>query len=190
MRVQPKSYKKTIVIALAVLVSLVVALLAWYYAFSDRNTDRSQETVTSQQNQDNKNDSDDVGVATEDSDQKPKDQSVPHEKEKELPQLYEGGSANASSGLTGVITTKSVIGEFLVIRNTIDQMVNGGTCQLSLASSTKTVTKTVGIVQNPSSSSCAGFDVPIAELSPGQWIIEIRVSSEEKSMNLKEMVKV
>lgn len=194
MRVRPKSRKKTIITAAIILATLVSASLLWYYAFSERSVEEESKGSTQSQREQNKIATEDKENQntddTEDTDNKTKDQSVPHEKEKELPQLYEGENTNTSAGLTGVITAKSVAGDNLIIRNTINQMVNGGTCELTLTSSSKTVRKSAEIIQNPSSSACAGFDVPVAELGSGRWNIEIKVSSGDKGMTLKETVNI
>ena len=191
MRVKPRSRKKTIIITVVILALILASSLLWYYAFSGRDTDKIQNTTTSQQKKTTNSQKDNQDTDTTDTtdvNDKTTKQSVPHEKEKELPQLYEGSNANTSEGLTGVITTKSVMGDNLVIRNTVDQLVNGGTCTLTLTSGSKIITKTAEIVQNPSSSTCAGFDIPITELGKGSWSIEIKVSSGDKSMTLKETV--
>lgn len=190
MRVQPKSHKKTIIITIVIVSILLVASLIWYYVFSSRDSGEAQNATESQQEQASNDKQGVKKTNTKDSDNKPGSQSVPHEREKELPQLYEGGNDDVSSGLTGIITAKSVTGEILVIRNTINQMVSGGACQLSLVSGGKTVTKSAEIIQNPSSSACAGFDIPVAELGPGEWSLELTISSGDKSMTLKETVNI
>lgn len=190
MRVQPKSHKKTIIIAISIVSVLLVASLIWYYAFSSRDSEEAQNATESQQEQASNDKQDVKKTDTKDPDNNPLEQSVSHEKEKELPQLYEGGGADTSNRLTGAITAKSVMGENLVIRNTINQIVSNGICKLILVSGNKTVTKSVEIIQNPSSSSCAGFDIPVTELSPGQWSVELYVSSGDKNMILKETVNI
>ena len=193
MRLLKKTTKKPIIITVLVLLALVVAGLIWYYALADRDSGDSS-TDNSTNSQENSNDSDKKKTVTkQSSEEKPeaaKDQSVKHEKEKELPQLYEGDNVNSSPSLTGAITSKSVQGGNLAIRNTIDQLVGGGTCELTLTSGSKTVTKSAEIIQNPSSSSCAGFDVPVSELGSGQWDIKIKITSEGKETILSDKVNI
>lgn len=190
MRVQPRSHKKTITITAAIAGAILVAVLLWYYAFSSRDSNNDPSSTASQNNETTNGKKDGQKIDTKSSENGTGEQSVPHEKEKELPQLYEGDNVNNSNGLTGVITAKSVMGDNLVIRNTIDQMVSGGTCELTLTSDSKTVIRSAEIIQNPSSSACAGFDIPVAELSQGTWSIEIKVSSGDKAMTLKETVNI
>lgn len=192
MRVQRKS-KKPIIIASAIIVALISAGLIWYYASSTKsNTENSQGQSTSSQGDSRSND--DTRGSQEDSAQLQSDrdsgQSVEHEKEKDLPQLYEGDNTNRSNSLTGVITTKSVASGSLTIRNTINQLVDTGSCKLTLTSGSRTVTRSVEIIQNPSSSTCAGFDVPVAELGQGQWSIQIDITSGDKQATLKDTVNI
>lgn len=192
MRVQRKS-KKPIIIASAIIVALISAGLIWYYASSTKpNTENIQGQSTSSQGDSRSND--DTRGSQEDSAQPQSDkdsgQSVEHEKEKDLPQLYEGDNTNRSNSLTGVITTKSVASGSLTIRNTINQLVDTGSCKLTLTSGSRTVTRSVEIIQNPSSSTCAGFDVPVAELGQGQWSIQIDITSGGKQATLKDTVNI
>lgn len=186
MKIQKKLSKKSLIIAIAAATTLVAAGLIWYLASSRQNFEDTSNTATRQDKVE--------GQRKSSSDTTPEpapsatDKSVSHEKEKELPQLYEGENTNASTGLTGAINSKSISGDYLVIRNTINQFVDSGTCELTLRSGNKTVNRSVEIIQNPSSSSCAGFDIPVSELSPGQWNLEIKVSSENKQMILTEVV--
>lgn len=189
MRVKRKTKKPLIISSVVITASLVAGLL-WYYAFSSTGTNSNPEPSASKNKSSDDKQNDKKEVISKDSNTQDTPQSVPHEKEKDLPQLYEGENVNNSGGLTGVITAKSVMGDSLIIRNTIDQLVGSGTCTLTLTSGSKTVTKTAEIVQNPSSSTCAGFDVPFAELGKGSWNIEIKVSSGDKSMTLKETVNI
>lgn len=97
---------------------------------------------------------------------------------------------NASSSLTGVINYKSVVGENLSIRITIYQLVNNGSCNLVLArnSDQKRVTKSAEIIQNPSSATCKGFEIPISELGAGKWTISVIITSGEKTGEIKDEV--
>ena len=189
MRVKRKT-KKPLIIVSAVIVASIAAGLLWYYAFSSPGSNDYPKLSASKSKSSSESKKDEKEASPKDSAKEDAPQSVPHEKEKELPQLYEGENVNNSGGLTGVITAKSVMGDNLVIRNTIDQLVGSGTCTLTLTSGSRTVTKTAEIVQNPSSSTCAGFDVPVAELGKGSWNIEIKVSSGDKNMTIKETVNI
>lgn len=87
----------------------------------------------------------------------------------------------SSRSLSGSISYQAVVDGQLILRTTMDQMLTSGTCTLVLKKADRTVTKTSQIIPNPSSSSCAGFSVPLTELGAGKWLIDIRVSSGERT---------
>lgn len=190
MRVTPRKNKKKLMITTLVVLALVVAGLLWYFAFfTSRSADGGKESVASTKETDTKSQGDNSDDKSSDTSTNTKNQSVSHEAEKDLPQLYEGENASSSSSLSGAITSKSVTEDTLIIRSTINQLVSG-TCTLTMTSGGKTVTKTAEVIQNPSTSSCAGFDVPVSELGSGQWSIDIKVTSGDKSMNLTDKVDI
>lgn len=102
------------------------------------------------------------------------------EKEKDKVLKYEGGAPDSSPALTGSINYSAVAGNSLIIRTTINQIVSSGTCDLTLSNGTKNVTRSSAIAQNPSSSTCQGFDIPVAELDTGTWSINIKISGDGK----------
>lgn len=105
------------------------------------------------------------------------------------PTQNEGDNPNTSENFTGFITNKNInsTSQQLTIRVTIDQLVQpAGTCTLRLTSaeSGSVVTKTAPTIDNPSYSSCQGFDIPLSELSSGKWRIDINVRNATKSGNI------
>lgn len=92
------------------------------------------------------------------------------------PVQYEGTDANKTENLSGFITYKSVNNGILVIRNVINQNIGSGKCTLHLTQNSKSFTKEVPVAQNPSSSTCQGFDVPFSELGAGNWSIVIDIT--------------
>lgn len=96
------------------------------------------------------------------------------------PPKYEGPDPNTLDKITGSLTHVSVNSDNLVIRANIDQTISGE-CKLTLSNSNKTVIKTAPTVNNPSSSSCQGFDVPVSELGSGNWQIKIVVTANHKT---------
>ncbi len=109
----------------------------------------------------------------------------PENPKKQVPKQYEGQGDDEDSNtntdqITGFINSKEVSNGNFSIRLTINQLLGSGTCTLTMTNQ-KTVTKTAEIVQNPSSSSCKGFDVPVGELGPGEWSIKINIKSGDKT---------
>lgn len=120
------------------------------------------------------------------------DSGISHEPEKNLPSQYEGPNPNLDNNLTGSINYKSISGGKLVLRVTIEQSLGSGRCDLTLTNTetNKTYTETAKVINNPSSSSCDGFDIPVSKLSRGWWNLELKVSSENKTGLLTDKVEV
>ena len=182
-----KKYPKKLIITISVVVLLIVAGLLWYYAFASSNPTEQEPKDSTEQGVSTNSSS---ASGEEKSNTKADDQPVEHEKEKNIQPPYEGEVVNSSNSLTGVINYKAVTDGNLIIRTTINQTLSSGTCQLTLSSNDKTVTKSANIVQNPSSSTCQGFDVPVSELGQGTWQIDIEITSGDKNTTLKGTVEI
>lgn len=63
----------------------------------------------------------------------------------------------------------------LLVRALIGAVANDGTCTLTLIKGEMMVTKTAGTQSGPSSSTCKGFNVPVSELSSGEWTAQLQV---------------
>lgn len=180
MRVQPKkSYKKPLTIAAIAVLVLAGGIFTY---FTTLPSDKYYPPTNSE------SDSTELIDSTNpDSSSKTTDSTEPeHEEEKNIIPAYGGDDANKSTSLTGVITYKSVIDDNLIIRTTIDQTLGSGSCALTLTNGQKTVTRNSGIIQNPSSSTCEGFNIPVSELGSGNWNIEITVTSSDRTGTLKD----
>ena len=85
------------------------------------------------------------------------------------PEQYEGQDVNQLDKLTGTVT----INQFLKLP---------GTCKLTVFSSGNSVySETVNVVSNPSSGSCEGFDIPLANLPSGNLNFKIEVNANQKT---------
>lgn len=93
------------------------------------------------------------------------------------------GDKTSSNKLTGVITSNSVSNGQLVLRTTINQLVEDGTCDLTLTNSStgKVVKRSASIIANPSSSTCEGFNIPTSDLGSGSWDITINLTSGDRT---------
>lgn len=176
--------KKTNRTKLFVLVSVaaVVAVAATvYYSVFMNKPEGSQTTNTTPTNK----------TKGDTKEQNPTSTNKPaREQEKQNNKQYEGSPVDNNNTLTGLINYKGLSGGELVIRTTIDQAISLGTCQLKLTNGQKVVTKTAPIAQNPSSSTCQGFNVPLAELGSGNWNIDITVVSGERSATLTSTITI
>lgn len=85
------------------------------------------------------------------------------------PVQYDGGSPNESEYLTGAVNYVKTNGGKLLIRVSIDQYLEGGTCELALMQGDETMyQETVDIIGDATTSTCKGFDVPVAGLASGE----------------------
>jgi len=100
--------------------------------------------------------------------------------------IEEDKPTDASSNQSGKVTPVNVIitaaeqskGQ-LVIRALIYTVSNEGACTLTLQKNDGAiVTKTAKVQASASSSTCEGFDVPVSELSSGEWRITVSYKSE------------
>ena len=97
------------------------------------------------------------------------------------PLQYEGENPNTAPSLVGWLTFTEVSDENLHIRNEISSYLSSGSCVLELSSGAKIVTRSTQIIPSASTSTCMGFDIPISELSPGEWSIKINISGDDKN---------
>lgn len=175
-----KSSKKILTVTLVVAILIAVGAGA-YFLFSpndEQNTKNSTGTTNSQSKSADSS-TEETGKNTTNTD------DADHEAEKNITPSYEGENTNTSQTLTGVINYAGITNGTLMIRTTINQALSSGTCQLTLSNGSKTVTRSSNIAQNPSSSTCEGFDLPTSELGSGNWTITITVTSGDRTGELK-----
>ena len=84
--------------------------------------------------------------------------------------------------LRGVISYTGVTGENLMIRVNIDQYLANGECRLSLIRDESVIYNTVVEIESSvATSTCSGFNVPVAKLGSGSLKIKIELKFGEKS---------
>lgn len=94
---------------------------------------------------------------------------------------YEGVDPNTEAELTGVVTYAGLVDDKLMIRVSIDQYLNGGSCELKLTRFDEVVySASAAIVSSVSSSTCEGFDVPVGSLAGPSYGIEVYLSANGK----------
>ena len=167
--------KQRLSIILAVAVILIASFGAGAYYLLSRDVDTPESATEKNNKNSDKENSNQSETSPGDIDANTQDgtSSVPEE-EKDTPLRYEGDNPSSSDSLSGAITYSAVSGDVLIIRTTIDQLASGS-CTATLANGGKVVTRTSTLAQNPSSSTCEGFDIPVSELGSGNWNIEITV---------------
>lgn len=65
----------------------------------------------------------------------------------------------------------------VIIDTLVQDVLDSGTCTLTVTSGSQQVTKTADIFANPSSSSCQGFSLKKSELPAGSWSLKLAVSA-------------
>lgn len=100
-------------------------------------------------------------------------------------------SGSTNNAVSMRITAMNQSTGTLSIRTIIDTVTSSGTCTLSMKSSSgATHSATASVQALPSSSTCSGFDVPVSELSPGSWTIEIIYKNGNTSGSANETVTI
>ena len=152
-----------------------ICYLVWDNYFRDKGGDEPKPSET-QQVDDNSVIKDGKGGTGEE-----KNREIEPEK-KETPVQYDGDNPNTTGGVTGVITYAGVSGSNLMIRVNIDQYLSGGTCKITLKQNGGNIyTASAPVIDAASTSTCEGFNVPVAGLPKGAIDIIISVSSGDKS---------
>jgi hypothetical protein len=84
---------------------------------------------------------------------------------------------SAPAAKTAVATTITSVQQnehSLRVDTTLNTSTNAGTCTLTLTGPpAHPLTETSNVQANGTTSSCVGFDIPIAQLSPGEWQINL-----------------
>lgn len=166
MKINRSSNKKTIVFTLCALVVIAVAIATLLYLKNqsdkqqDKTSDAKQQKAAGEQTKSN---------AIDASNGKAEANDTPP-----APQPIEGTS-KSSVGVTMTASTQN--GSVYQMRFQIDSPTTDGTCTLTLTKGSSTVTKTANVQALAKISTCQGFDVPVSELSPGQWSAHLSYES-------------
>lgn len=72
-----------------------------------------------------------------------------------------------------IITAANQNNDTLQVRTQISTVINTGQCTIKLTKSEVTITKVSDVQSLPTTSTCRGFDIPLADISPGSWQIDL-----------------
>ncbi len=118
-----------------------------------------------------------VEPVSPDGNEEPEEEEIPETK----PQ-YDGANPNTGGDITGVITYAGVSDAMLMIRVNIDQYLAGGNCELTLARDGAALySESARVADSAATSTCEGFNVPVAKVGSGKIGIRILVTSGERS---------
>lgn len=172
-----KNKKKWIgwlVLLVLLIIAMVATFLVWNENFRRDETGQIIEEKTVEEVETTDNDeANETNVAMDEEDYETGGKKIAQ---------YEGGNPNKAAELSGVITYAGAVGENLMIRTNIDQFLGEGSCSLMILRDGTTVySETVAIVAEASTSSCQGFDVPLAVIGNGTAQININLNSGGKT---------
>lgn len=192
-----KKHNNTKKITIAVIVVVIIAAIAagaWFFTRPNNdNGQKSNDDTTQdedkQSDSDDDADSDDSSDASDKTDEQSNNQTADDDPTNggKTPPRYEGGSVQDSDTLTGNISGISVAGSNLSIRVTINQYITDpdGRCELTLTSpSGATYDYWSDLIQNPQSTSCYGWDIPVSELGgnvSGHWSAKVVVNGDGRT---------
>jgi hypothetical protein len=98
---------------------------------------------------------------------------------------------NGKAKVDITISSANQNGNVFQIRTVIGVVTSSGTCTLTLSRSGQTtVTKTAEVQATASVSTCKGFDIPIAELSPGAWEANLHFENDHLQADTKQGITV
>ena len=106
--------------------------------------------------------------------------------EKKKVEQYEGEDPNSRNDLSGVVTYADKVDDDLMIRVNIDQYLESGKCELILKRDDVTIHSSIAnIIDNASTATCEGFDIPASGLGGGKVDIIINLSAGERSGSIR-----
>lgn len=119
------------------------------------------------------------------------DLSPPTEEQVEIGQdIKEHVNEKTQSTIFSItITSAGIHGDLLQIRAVVNGAIsNDGVCDLTLTGPSGTIEKTAKTYALASYSTCQGFDINRAELSPGSWTIDLTVIIDGETATAKSEV--
>ena len=172
-RKRNKKWIYTVFVIILLVIAGVVVYLVWDSYFRDKSSD-DNGGETSQVVDDGAPEKND----TADTAKNASDDGVPEKKAIQ----YEGKSPNELDVLTGAVNYAGVSGDKLMIRTSVYQYLESGSCELVMTQDGVTVYNEVaGIINDATTSTCKGFDVSIASLPSGYLQFVIYLSSGERT---------
>lgn len=94
--------------------------------------------------------------------------------------------SNGKSTVDVTITAANQNGVTFQLRTLIGAVTSSGTCTLIMSKGATTVTKTASVQALARGSTCQGFDIPMSELSSGNWQIELHFENDSLQGDIKQ----
>lgn len=182
----PQSKKRRIVITAAIVATIALATFLFLYAFDilGNNSDNDTRPVNTV----------DYSPATDEqikAGEEIKQRAAEENPEQDTKPRTDGSEPDRTqSDFRTYITTATSDDLMVYIRNEITGIYNQGSCSLTLSKGGTTITKTSGVQPLPKSSTCQGFNIPVNEMSPGEWNIDLKVEINNQTVSAKGKVAV
>jgi len=170
-----KNIKKIVIVIISVIICMLLVGSAAIYIHNRSNTGDLDKG-------NNK-------MPTSSDSSKPSNNSPTNQNNTTEPSKIDNPKSDASKPVvnqqaTITITALNQNNSILQIRTLISILSDTGTCKLTLTKESTIVTRSSGTQATANSSTCKGFDIPISELSAGQWGIKIDFSSQSVSASV------
>ena len=88
------------------------------------------------------------------------------------------------------ITAANQNGNVLQVRSLISALTSTGTCTLTITQGESKVKKESGVQSLANSTTCSGFDIPVAELQKGDALLQLNFSGDNISGSTSRTVKI
>lgn len=113
-------------------------------------------------------------------------------KEEALGQDGKPKETDTANPATATITVTAAFqnGSVFQIRSLITPLTGSGTCTLTLTKGSSTLTKNADIQAQASSSTCRGFDIPVSELSAGEWNVVLTFEGKDSRGSTETKIEV
>ena len=172
-----KKYLYWLLMMVLFVAAAVIVYLVWNAYFKEKDEGQNSGAMTE--------------VVEIEKKEEPKKQEESEVIEKPKVVQYDGEDPNDSNELSGVVTYAGVSGDNLMIRVNIDQYLENGECKLSLFNDGGLVhEEVVEMANGASTTSCAGFDVPISVIGNGRFDIVVDLESGGKMGAIREVVEI
>ena len=178
------SPRPTIIWFLIIFVLAIIATAVYFLLLQPREIKQSKQSTEVQaehlQTEKNPNPNDSKSKTEEKED-------LEAGKTHQTPKQYENTDTTPTTKLTGFITYSGKNSNNLTIRITINQLLKEtGTCTLTLPSTNgQKIERTATTIDNPSSATCQGFDIPLSEIPVGDYQIDIDIKTAHQNGNIK-----
>lgn len=167
MYIEKKSKRNKIILVVSILTIVILGAGIAYATLQNRSNTASNHTsekVTGKQ---------DTPSVSEDQEKEAGNQT---KTDTVNPSTSPSPSTQPQNSVTIEITASNQNGSVYQLRTLINDVISGGSCNLTLTKGSAVVTKTAPIQSLAQSSTCQGFDIPVSELSKGTWNVKINLS--------------